>query len=202
MTWSPSDIATRDFPVVRRGYDPALVRAFLADLADDLERERELQPVGGAASVPAPVDGVRAQEAVDAADQLLASAARHQARSAAREAAIERSMVLQARFQRDREHVADAVVAGAEATAAAIVRAAQVEAAVTANRRWNELSRAIIAILERARTEADAVLVAAHETAAQIRRQVLAELVGLSPADDEPTSEHAASVADGPDAGS
>ena len=34
-------IERRDFPVSRRGYDPAAVDAHLRDLADNVERERE-----------------------------------------------------------------------------------------------------------------------------------------------------------------
>jgi len=46
-------IERRDFPVSRRGYDPAAVDAHLRDLAENVERERERAAASGPPSLAA-----------------------------------------------------------------------------------------------------------------------------------------------------
>jgi len=122
-------IERRDFPVSRRGYDPAAVDAHLRDLADSVERERERAAASGppslAAEASAQVQSILAAAEAAAADierQALegATAEREQA---ARDAVRTREQAI--------EHARSHVAAVSQAASVLLERVGSMDAEVS-----------------------------------------------------------------------
>jgi DivIVA domain-containing protein len=116
MEMNPQRVRTVEFPTVRKGADPAEVKRFLGDVADELERAQN-QATAMEARARAAV--ARLQEISEAAPAQPAVEA-----SVEESQTISRTLVLAQR-------TADATVADAKSEAARILAAAKDEAAAT-----------------------------------------------------------------------
>jgi len=177
-------IKSQDFPMVRRGYDPAAVRTFLDELAqetlarepdeDDLRRLRQIDHEVLAAQQR--VDALNrhaeelhrynesvAQPAPAAADDVLVAA-----RARAEE-------IIEAARREAEAHVAsaqaeaDAHVASAQSRSEALVTAAQADADEVYQNRWREVGDLVTRILESAEAEAAGLRSEAENLAVEVR---------------------------------
>lgn len=108
MTLDRQSIEKRDFPIARRGYDPAGVDAHLARIADELEqlrRETDRAATGGVAGNAA----THVQQIVDAAEstaEQLLREAQSEAGELRERAAGDAQRARQEALEESREHVA------------------------------------------------------------------------------------------------
>ncbi|MBO9532945.1 MAG: DivIVA domain-containing protein [Solirubrobacteraceae bacterium] len=107
MTLDRQSIEKRDFPIARRGYDPAGVDAHLARIADELDqlrRERDRQATGGVAGSAS----THVQQIVDAAEstaEQLLREAQGEAAELRERAAGDAQRARQDALEESREHV-------------------------------------------------------------------------------------------------
>ncbi|MFT4036234.1 MAG: DivIVA domain-containing protein [Patulibacter sp.] len=107
MTLDRQSIEKRDFPIARRGYDPAGVDAHLARIADELEqlrRETDRQATGGVAGSAS----THVQQIVDAAEstaEQLLREAQGEAAELRERAAGDAQRARQEALEESREHV-------------------------------------------------------------------------------------------------
>ena len=122
MEMSPQRVRTAEFPTVRKGADPKEVKAFLDDVADELERAQN-QSTAMEARARAAV--ARLQEITESGAAAAPAPAPVQVEASADESeTISRTLLLAQR-------TADTAVAEARSEAARIVRSANDEAATT-----------------------------------------------------------------------
>jgi hypothetical protein len=107
-------IEKRDFPIGRRGYEPAIVDAHLAAIArevDALKRAQAAAPSGAAASAPtslAAVASAQVQAIVEAAESSAAAIerdAREHAEQVAQDASRESQRIRDEAIERSQDHV-------------------------------------------------------------------------------------------------
>lgn len=108
MTLDRQSIEKRDFPIARRGYDPAGVDAHLARIADDLDqlrRETDRAATGGVAgSASTHVQAI--VEAAEATSERLLREAQSEAAELRERAASDAQRARQEALEESREHVA------------------------------------------------------------------------------------------------
>lgn len=108
MTLDRQSIEKRDFPIARRGYDPAGVDAHLARIADDLDqlrRETDRAATGGVAgSASTHVQAI--VEAAEATSERLLREAQAEAAELRERAASDAQRARQEALEESREHVA------------------------------------------------------------------------------------------------
>jgi DivIVA domain-containing protein len=123
-------IERRDFPITRRGYDPAAVDAHLRALAEEIEELRREASAGGEPSL-ASAAGTQVQGILQAAESAAADIERQarEAASAAREeAARDADLTREEAIEQARTHAA----AVSRATAALLERVAAMDAEASA----------------------------------------------------------------------
>jgi DivIVA domain-containing protein len=124
-------IEKRDFPIVRRGYDPAAVDAHLRALAAEIEELQRATSAGGPDASLASTAGTQVQSILHAAETAAADIER-QARQSASEARVDAD---QDAARTRKEAVAQAqahVAAVAQATAMLLERVASMDGEATA----------------------------------------------------------------------
>lgn len=130
MSFDRQAIERRDFPIGRRGYDPAAVDAHLRALANEIE---ELQRGLGAGAEPslATTAGTQVHSILQAAESAAADIER-QAQQAARAAREDADRDAQRTREQAIEHAQAHVTAVAQATSVLLERVSSMDAEVTA----------------------------------------------------------------------
>jgi DivIVA domain-containing protein len=109
-------VERRDFPIGRRGYDPAAVDAHLRALADELEERQRAAITGGGDASVASTAGTQVQSILQAAETAAAEIERHaleSARQVREDADRDADRTREEAIERARQHVA--AVAGVTA---------------------------------------------------------------------------------------
>jgi DivIVA domain-containing protein len=102
-------VERRDFPIGRRGYDPAAVDAHLRALADELEELQRAAITGGADVSVASTAGTQVQSILQAAESAAAEIERHaleNARQVREDADRDADRTREEAIERARQHVA------------------------------------------------------------------------------------------------
>jgi DivIVA domain-containing protein len=102
-------IERRDFPIGRRGYDPAAVDAHLRALADEYEELQRAAITGGSAATVASTAGTQVQSILQAAETAAAEIERHaleNARQVREDADRDADRTREEAVERARQHVA------------------------------------------------------------------------------------------------
>jgi DivIVA domain-containing protein len=102
-------VERRDFPIGRRGYDPAAVDAHLRALADELEQLQRAAITGGADMSVASTAGTQVQSILQAAETAAAEIERHaleNARQVREDADRDADRTREEAVERARQHVA------------------------------------------------------------------------------------------------
>jgi DivIVA domain-containing protein len=102
-------VERRDFPIGRRGYDPAAVDAHLRSLADELEQLQRAAITGGADMSVASTAGTQVQSILQAAETAAAEIERHaleNARQVREDADRDADRTREEAVERARQHVA------------------------------------------------------------------------------------------------
>lgn len=172
------EITSQSFPVVRRGFDPAAVRAFLALLGEEAEAADDHDAALG------PDHDAR----LAAAESARGEAEAARSRAEARVAELERRLPADAA-------ASGATIADAEREAAAIIEAARREADEIHRTRWQEAGMAVSRVLESADLEARRLVEGAEALALQIRDQVEAEVAAHRAESDRATEDALSAVA-------
>ncbi|WP_254127238.1 DivIVA domain-containing protein [Aquihabitans sp. G128] len=192
-TRSAEEISSQQFPMVRRGYDPVAVRAFLTELADDVGDPQLEAAAERAAAVEAAAEAAAAERLAQADREVGAAQARLaelEAKAAAAEASIADGEHERARLRGGGEQEAAALVADADSRAAAlladaeqqaeaIVADAKAEAEDVYRGRWQEAGGMVTRILEAAEAEASQLTENAEAVAVDIRNSLQAEVTRI-----------------------
>ncbi len=147
-------IADAQFPLVRRGYDPAAVAAFLAELAQQAQALQSSDRVA------------EAERQVEAANRYLEDL---RVQAAALEAQIQDGA-------RERAVLTSDALAHANREAEGIVAKAHQEAEEVYRHRWREAGELVTRILETADVEADRLRQGAEAMALEIRTSLKTEV--------------------------
>ncbi len=109
MDFDRQAVERRDFPIGRRGYDPAAVDAHLRALADELEELQRAAITGGADVSVASTAGTQVQSILQAAETAAAEIERHaleNARQVREDADRDADRTREEAVERARQHVA------------------------------------------------------------------------------------------------
>jgi hypothetical protein len=124
-------IERRDFPIGRRGYDPAAVDAHLRALANEIEELQRLQSGAGAEPSLATTAGTQVHSILQAAEAAAADI-EHQAQQGARAAREDADRDAQQTREHAIQHAQAHVAAVAQATSVLLERVSSMDAEVTA----------------------------------------------------------------------
>lgn len=147
-------IVDQQFPLTRRGYDPAAVTTFLQEVADQVQR-------------------------LDASDRVAAAEREVEAAQRYVDELQERAAELEARIhdsERETEGISSDAVARASHEAEMIVAQARLEADDVYRHRWREAGDLVTRILEAAEAEADRLRDGAETMAIEVRAALQAEV--------------------------
>jgi hypothetical protein len=124
-------IERRDFPIGRRGYDPAAVDAHLRALANEIEELQRVQSGAGAEPSLATKAGTQVHSILQAAEAAAADI-EHQAQQSARAAREDADHDAQQTREQAIQHAQAHVAAVAQATSVLLDRVSSMDAEVTA----------------------------------------------------------------------